>query len=52
MHNIPLSKPFTTPSDRLSIDEVLSSGWLTQGSKVQELESRFFFYGKQRIFGC
>lgn len=39
--NIPITKIYITKADETAVIGVLRSGWITQGSKVQELESRF-----------
>lgn len=44
MGNIPHNKPWITAEDRSAVDEVLSSGWITQGTHVAELERRFTDY--------
>lgn len=39
--NIPLSRPSLGSEELKNIEEVLKSGWITQGSKVLEFETQF-----------
>jgi len=42
--NIPFAKAYITDDEKNAVTEVLDSGWLTQGSKVQEFEEKFAKY--------
>jgi len=41
---IPLSKPIIDQEEINNVTEVLKSGWIAQGTKVEELENRFAEY--------
>jgi perosamine synthetase len=41
---IPVARPFLGPEEEAAVAEVLRSGWLTQGPRVAEFESRFAEY--------
>ncbi len=41
---IPVAKPFFTEDDLLAVRETISSGWVTQGPKVQQFEEAFASY--------
>ena len=41
---IPVARPFVAEEEELGVLEVLRSGWLTQGPRVEEFERRFAAY--------
>lgn len=41
---IPISKPYLTEEEAKAASEVILSGWVTQGPKVQEFEEKFAEY--------
>lgn len=44
MKLIPITKPFLTEDEAQAASEVILSGWVTQGPKVQEFEEKFADY--------
>ena len=44
MANIPITKPFLGLEERKAVDEVLRSGWITQGPQIQAFEGEFAEY--------
>ena len=45
--DIPLSRPFLGPEEEAAVCEVLRSGWISQGPRVEEFEKKL-----AELFGC
>ena len=41
---IPIAKPYLTKDEAQAAYDVILSGWITQGPKVQEFEEKFAAY--------